>query len=37
MKQYTGDLNERLATRFNRSPGSVKLIYGLQTVVAQAV
>jgi long-chain alkane monooxygenase len=35
MKQYTGDLNERLATRFNRSPGSVKLIYGLQTVVAE--
>jgi long-chain alkane monooxygenase len=35
MKQYSGDLNERLATRFNRSPGSVKLIYGLQTVVAE--
>jgi len=35
MKQYAGDLNERLAGKFDRKPGSVKLIYGLQTVVAE--
>jgi long-chain alkane monooxygenase len=35
MKQYAEDLNERLAGKFNREPGSVKLIYGLQTVVAE--
>jgi FMN-dependent oxidoreductase (nitrilotriacetate monooxygenase family) len=35
MKQYTGDLNERLGTKFDRAPGSVKLIFGLQTVVAE--
>jgi alkanesulfonate monooxygenase SsuD/methylene tetrahydromethanopterin reductase-like flavin-dependent oxidoreductase (luciferase family) len=35
MKQYADDLNTRMATKFNREPGSVKLIYGLQTVVAE--
>jgi FMN-dependent oxidoreductase (nitrilotriacetate monooxygenase family) len=35
MRQYTDDLNERLYGKFNRRPGSVKLIYGLQTVVAE--
>jgi long-chain alkane monooxygenase len=35
MAQYAADLNERLGTKFNRKPGSVKLIYGLQTVVAE--
>ena len=34
MRQYTDDLNERLYHRFDRRSGSVKLIYGLQTVVA---
>src|SRR6202044_3146228 len=29
MKQYADDLNTRMATKFNREPGSVKLIYGL--------
>ena len=32
MKQYSEDLNNRLE-QFGRQPGSVKLIYGLQTVV----
>src|SRR5215469_3705327 len=36
MRQYTDDLNERLAGKFNREPGSVKLIYGLQIVVAES-
>jgi FMN-dependent oxidoreductase (nitrilotriacetate monooxygenase family) len=35
MRQYTDDLNERLYGKFDRRPGSVKLIYGLQTVVAE--
>jgi long-chain alkane monooxygenase len=35
MKHYATDLNERMSARFNRPPGSVKLIYGLQTVVAE--
>jgi long-chain alkane monooxygenase len=35
MKQYADDLNERMWTKFRREPGSVKLIYGLQTVVAE--
>jgi long-chain alkane monooxygenase len=35
MRQYTDDLNGRLAGKFDRKPGSVKLIYGLQTVVAE--
>jgi FMN-dependent oxidoreductase (nitrilotriacetate monooxygenase family) len=35
MRQYADDLNERLETTFNRPAGSVKLIYGLQTVVAE--
>jgi long-chain alkane monooxygenase len=35
MRQYTEDLNERLYRKFQRPPGSVKLIYGLQTVVAE--
>jgi alkanesulfonate monooxygenase SsuD/methylene tetrahydromethanopterin reductase-like flavin-dependent oxidoreductase (luciferase family) len=30
----SGDLTERLTGKFNRAPGSVKRIYGLQTVVA---
>ena len=34
MKQYAGDLNERLTSKYDRPEGSVKLIYGLQTVVA---
>ncbi|HWO13073.1 MAG TPA: LLM class flavin-dependent oxidoreductase, partial [Polyangiaceae bacterium] len=35
MRQYTDDLNTRLYGKFDRRPGSVKLIYGLQTVVAE--
>ena len=35
MRQYSEDLNERLHHRFGRRPGSVKLIFGLQTVVAE--
>ena len=35
MRQYADDLNERLETTFNRPAGSVKLMYGLQTVVAE--
>jgi FMN-dependent oxidoreductase (nitrilotriacetate monooxygenase family) len=35
MRQYTDDLTVRLQDRFGRRPGSVKLIYGLQTVVAE--
>ena len=34
MRHYTDDLNERLTT-FDRKPGSVKLIFGVQTVVAE--
>ncbi|TKA02167.1 LLM class flavin-dependent oxidoreductase [Actinacidiphila oryziradicis] len=34
MRQYADDLHDRLAKR-GREPGSVKLIYGLQTVVAE--
>jgi FMN-dependent oxidoreductase (nitrilotriacetate monooxygenase family) len=34
MRQYTDDLNQRLYHKFARPAGSVKLIYGLQTVVA---
>ncbi len=34
MRQYTDDLDRRL-TKFDRRPGSVKLIYGMQTVVAE--
>ena len=33
MRQYAEDLNSRLENKFNRPAGSVKLIYGLQTVV----
>jgi FMN-dependent oxidoreductase (nitrilotriacetate monooxygenase family) len=33
MRAYTDDLDERLETRFNRPRGSVKRIYGVQTVV----
>jgi FMN-dependent oxidoreductase (nitrilotriacetate monooxygenase family) len=33
MRQYTDDLNNRL-DKFERAPGSVKLIFGAQTVVA---
>ena len=35
MRQYADDLNERCQGKFERAPGSVKLIYGLQTVVAE--
>ena len=35
MRQYTDDVNKRLAGKFDREPGSVKLFYGLQTVVAE--
>ena len=35
MKQYADDLNDRTIIKFGRAPGSVKLIYGLQTVVAE--
>jgi FMN-dependent oxidoreductase (nitrilotriacetate monooxygenase family) len=35
MRQYTDDLNDRLYRKFARPPGSVKLIYGMQTVVAE--
>jgi len=34
MREYTDDLDRRLE-KFGREPGSVKRIYGLQTVVAQ--
>lgn len=34
MREYADDLDVRLA-KFERTPGSVKLIYGLQTVVAE--
>ena len=34
MREYADDLNSRLS-KFGRKPGSVKLIYGLQTVVAE--
>jgi len=33
MRHYTDDLNNRLHNKFNRKPGSVKLIFGVQTVV----
>jgi FMN-dependent oxidoreductase (nitrilotriacetate monooxygenase family) len=33
MREYTDDLDFRLEKRFNRKPGSVKRIYGVQTVV----
>jgi long-chain alkane monooxygenase len=35
MKQYAADLTERPTSKFTRPPGSVKLIYGLQTVAAE--
>jgi FMN-dependent oxidoreductase (nitrilotriacetate monooxygenase family) len=35
MRQYADDLDGRLKTRFNRKQGSVKLIFGVQTVVAE--
>ncbi|WP_181704832.1 LLM class flavin-dependent oxidoreductase [Chthonobacter rhizosphaerae] len=35
MRQYADDLNERMHGKFDRPAGSVKLIYGLQTVVAE--
>ncbi|GGC81288.1 N5,N10-methylene tetrahydromethanopterin reductase [Chelatococcus reniformis] len=35
MRLYADDLNQRLETTFKRPAGSVKLIYGLQTVVAE--
>ncbi|HMJ15733.1 MAG TPA: LLM class flavin-dependent oxidoreductase [Polyangiaceae bacterium] len=35
MRQYAQDLRERTSDKFKRPPGSVKLIYGLQTVVAE--
>jgi len=33
MREYTDDLDFRLEKRFGRKPGSVKRIYGVQTVV----
>lgn len=36
MRQYTDDLNRRLVDTFDRPPGSVKLLYGLQTIVAES-
>jgi FMN-dependent oxidoreductase (nitrilotriacetate monooxygenase family) len=33
MREYTDDLDTRLETKFGRAPGSVKRIYGVQTVV----
>src|ERR1700683_4192785 len=33
MREYTDDLDNRLETKFGRAPGSVKRIYGVQTVV----
>lgn len=33
MREYTDDLDFRLEKRFGRTPGSVKRIYGVQTVV----
>ena len=33
MREYTDDLDSRLQKRFAREPGSVKRIYGVQTVV----
>jgi FMN-dependent oxidoreductase (nitrilotriacetate monooxygenase family) len=35
MKEYAADLGDRLSNKFDRKPGSVKLLYGLQTVVAE--
>jgi FMN-dependent oxidoreductase (nitrilotriacetate monooxygenase family) len=35
MQHYTNDVNNRLDTGFNRAPGSVKLIFGVQTVVGE--
>lgn len=34
MKEYADDLRQRTTVKFDRPEGSVKLIYGLQTVVA---
>jgi FMN-dependent oxidoreductase (nitrilotriacetate monooxygenase family) len=36
MQQYSTDLNDRLVNKFNRPPGSVKLIYGLQCIVGES-
>ncbi|MDM9648707.1 LLM class flavin-dependent oxidoreductase [Rhizobium sp. S163] len=35
MREYSADLNSRLVERFGRPKGSVKLIFGVQTVVAE--
>jgi FMN-dependent oxidoreductase (nitrilotriacetate monooxygenase family) len=35
MREYADDLNSRLVNRFDRPKDSVKLIYGLQTVVGE--
>jgi alkanesulfonate monooxygenase SsuD/methylene tetrahydromethanopterin reductase-like flavin-dependent oxidoreductase (luciferase family) len=35
MRQYSDDLSTRVSERFNRPHGSVRLIYGVQTVVAE--
>jgi long-chain alkane monooxygenase len=35
MQHYSADLNTRLVERFGRKPRSVKLIFGVQTVVAE--
>jgi FMN-dependent oxidoreductase (nitrilotriacetate monooxygenase family) len=36
MRQYTDDLTHRMSGKFNRPPGSVKLIYGLQCIVGES-
>lgn len=35
MREYADDLNKRVTEKFNRPEGSVKLIYGMQTCVAE--
>lgn len=35
MREYANDLNDRLDNKFQRARGSVKYIYGLQTIVAE--
>jgi long-chain alkane monooxygenase len=33
MRQYTNDLNDRMFVKFDRPPGSVKLMFGVQPIV----
>ncbi len=35
MNEYVTDVNSRITKKFNRKAGSVKFIYGIQTVVAE--